>query len=86
MKNNKGFNKKDYHYSKINSKHIPRLSDDLSSIFSSTISNNEINMKNNHIYPNFRNSKNNLLFNQKKKTTPTLTNSNSVSFIIIPII
>ena len=83
MKNNKGFNKKDYHYSKINSKHIPRLSDDLSSIFSSTISNNGINMKNNHIYPNFRNSKNNLLFNQKKKTTPTLTNSNSVSSINI---
>ena len=83
MKNNKGFNKKDYHYSKINSKHIPRLSDDLSSIFSSTISNNKINMKNNHIYPNFRNSKNNLLFNQKKKTTPTLTNSNSVSSINI---
>ena len=83
MKNNKSFNKKDYHYSKINSKHIPRLSDDLSSIFSSTISNNEINMKNNHIYPNFRNSKNNLLFNQKKKTTPTLTNSNSVSSINI---
>ena len=79
MKNNKGFNKKDYHYYK----HIPRLSDDFGSIFSSTILNNEINMKNNHIYPNFRNSKNNLLFNQKKKTIPTLINSNSVSSINI---
>ena len=79
MKNNKSFNKKDYFYSKINPKHFPSLSDDFNPLLSSTISNNGINLKNTHIYPTFRNSKNNLLFNQPKKIMHTLTSSNSVS-------
>ena len=79
MKNNKSFNKKDYFYSKINPKHFPSLSDDFNPLLSSTISNNGINLKNTHIYPTFRNSKNNLLFNQRKKIMHTLTTSNSVS-------
>ena len=79
MKNNKSFNKKDYFYSKINPKHFPSLSDDFNPLLSSTISNNGINLKNTHIYPTFRNSKNNLLFNQPKKIMHTLTTSNSVS-------
>ena len=79
MKNNKSFNKKDYFYSKINPKHFPSLSDDFNPLLSSTISNNGINLKNTHIYPTFRNSKNNLLFNQPKKIIHTLTSSNSVS-------
>ena len=79
MKNNKSFNKKDYFYSKINPKHFPSLSDDYNPLLSSTISNNGINLKNTHIYPTFRNSKNNLLFNQPKKIMHTLTTSNSVS-------
>ena len=79
MKNNKSFNKKDYFYSKINPKHFPSLSDDYNPLLSSTISNNGINLKNTHIYPTFRNSKNNLLFNQPKKIMHTLTSSNSVS-------
>ena len=79
MKNNKSFNKKDYFYSKINHKHFPSLSDDFNPLLPSTISNNGINLKNTHIYPTFRNSKNNLLFNQPKKIMHTLTSSNSVS-------
>ena len=79
MKNNKSFNKKDYFYSKINPKHFPSLSDDFNPLLSSTISNNGINLKNTHIYPTFRNSKNNLLFNQPKKIMHTLSSSNSVS-------
>ena len=79
MKNNKSFNKKDYFYSKINPKHFPSLSDDFNPLLPSTISNNGINLKNTHIYPTFRNSKNNLLFNQPKKIMHTLTSSNSVS-------
>ena len=79
MKNNKSFNKKDYFYSKINPKHFPSLSDDFNPLLSSTISNNGINLKNTHIYSTFRNSKNNLLFNQPKKIMHTLTTSNSVS-------
>ena len=79
MKNNKSFNKKDFFYSKINPKHFPSLSDDFNPLLSSTISNNGINLKNTHIYPTFRNSKNNLLFNQPKKIMHTLTTSNSVS-------
>ena len=79
MKNNKSFNKKDYFYSKINPKHFPSLSDDFNPLLSSTISNNGINLKNTHIYPTFRNFKNNLLFNQPKKIMHTLTSSNSVS-------
>ena len=79
MKNNKSFNKKDYFYSKINPKHFPSLSYDFNPLLSSTISNNGINLKNTHIYPTFRNSKNNLLFNQPKKIMHTLTSSNSVS-------
>ena len=79
MKNNKSFNKKDYFYSKINPKHFPSLSADFNPLLSSTISNNGINLKNTHIYPTFRNSKNNLLFNQPKKIMHTLSTSNSVS-------
>ena len=83
MKNNKSFNKKEYFYSKINPDHFPKLNDDLISPSSSTISDNEINVINNHIYPNFRNSKQNFMFNQKKKIPPTNINTNSISSINI---
>ena len=79
MKNNKSFNKKDYFYSKINSISSQRLNDESVSDKTSILSNNNnISMVNNHIYPDFRNSKANKIFNQKKHLK-TLTNSNSVS-------
>ena len=83
MKNNKSFNKKDYFYSKINSISNQRLNDESVSDKTSILSsNNNISMINNHIYPDFRNSKANKIFNQKKHLK-TLTNSNSVSSLNI---
>ena len=82
MKNNKSFNKKDYFYSKINPSFTQRLNDDMVSDKSSISSNNNNSMTNNHIYPNFRNSKTNVIFNQKQQLR-TLANSNSVSSINI---
>ena len=82
MKNNKSFNKKDYFYSKINPSFTQRLNDDMVSDKSSISSNNNNSLTNNHIYPNFRNSKTNVIFNQKQQLR-TLANSNSVSSINI---
>ena len=82
MKNNKSFNKKDYFYSKINPSFTQRLNDDIVSDKSSISSNNNNSLTNNHIYPNFRNSKTNVIFNQKQQLR-TLANSNSVSSINI---
>ena len=83
MKNNKSFNKKDFFYSKINPKYFPKLNDELSQPSSTTISNNEMNTINNYIVHDYKNTKNNLLLNTKKKIMPRLQSSNSLSSINI---
>ena len=79
MKNNKSFNKKDFFYNMINPQHFQKLNDELTPPPTLKISNNDLNIVKNHIYPSYRSSKTSLLFEEKKKKKPILTSSNSAS-------
>ena len=79
MKTNKSFNKKDYFYSKINNKLFEKLNEDINQPSPSTFRFSEFNSINNHYYPIKRNSKSNLLLNQKPKSIHHLTSPNSIS-------
>ena len=71
--------KKDYFYSKINNKLFEKLNEDINQPSPSTFRFSEFNSINNHYYPIKRNSKSNLLLNQKPKSIHHLTSPNSIS-------